>query len=104
MDVLVVSATQEVSYPACFGVSIDVTKRKQAEELFRLATEASPSGILLLNEEGNIVLVNAHIEELFGYGRDELVGQRSGCFCPNGSQRNTQPSRHIFSLHRKLDS
>jgi len=31
------------------GVSMDVTKRKQAEELFRLATEASPSGIILVD-------------------------------------------------------
>ncbi len=57
------------------GVAIDVTKRKEAEELFRLVTEAAPSGILLANEEGRIVLINAHLEELFGYKREELVGQ-----------------------------
>jgi PAS domain S-box-containing protein len=57
------------------SVAIDVTKRKEAEELFRLVTEAAPSGILLANEEGRIVLVNAHFEELFGYKREELVGQ-----------------------------
>ena len=45
------------------GVVIDITDRKEAEELFRLVTEAAPSGILLANEEGRIVLVNAHIEE-----------------------------------------
>src|SRR5205814_3516996 len=55
------------------GVSADVTDRKQAEELFRFATEASPSGIVLLNEGGRIVLVNAHIEELFKYERHELI-------------------------------
>ena len=54
---------------------MDVTKRRQAEELFRLATEASPSGTLLVDEKGHILLVNAHIEELFGYRRDELIGQ-----------------------------
>src|SRR5436309_949223 len=40
------------------GVSMDVTQRKQAEDLFRLATEASPSGIVLVNDRGRIVLVN----------------------------------------------
>ena len=54
---------------------MDVTEQKRAEEKFRLAVEASPSGILLVNQTGQIVLVNAHIEELFGYGREELIGQ-----------------------------
>ena len=57
------------------GVSMDITERKQAEELFHLATEASPSGTVLINHEGRIVLVNAHAEELFGYARDELIGK-----------------------------
>jgi two-component system sensor kinase FixL len=56
------------------AVSMDVTERKQAEELFRLATEASPSGTVLVDDRGQIVLVNAHIERLFGYRRDELIG------------------------------
>jgi PAS domain S-box-containing protein len=57
------------------GVSMDVTERKQAQQLFQLATEASPSGIVLSDIDGRIVLVNAHVEELFGYSRDELIGQ-----------------------------
>jgi PAS domain S-box-containing protein len=57
------------------GVSIDITERKQAEQKFRLAVEASPSGIVLVDREGRIVLVNTHVEELFGYRREELVGK-----------------------------
>jgi two-component system sensor kinase FixL len=54
---------------------MDITERRQVEELFHLATEASPSGTLLINHEGCIVLVNARAERLFGYARDELIGQ-----------------------------
>ena len=57
------------------GVSMDITERKEAEELFKLATEASLSGTLLVNDQGRIILVNAHIEELFGYEREELIGK-----------------------------
>jgi two-component system, LuxR family, sensor kinase FixL len=57
------------------GVSMDITERKQAEELFQLATEASPSGIILVSDRGLIVLVNSHVEKLFGYHRNELVGK-----------------------------
>lgn len=57
------------------GVAMDVTKRKQAEELFKLATEAAPNGTVLVDGTGHIVLVNARAEELFGYHRDELIGK-----------------------------
>ena len=57
------------------GVSMDITERKQDQELFQLATEASPSGIILVNDQGRVVLVNSHIEKLFGYRRDELIGK-----------------------------
>ncbi|RBP48175.1 PAS domain S-box-containing protein [Roseimicrobium gellanilyticum] len=57
------------------GISMDVTERKEAQELFRLATEASPSGTLLVDDRGLIALVNAHIVELFGYERDEVLGR-----------------------------
>ena len=64
------------------GVSMEVTNRKEAEELFRLAAEASPSGTMLVNADGKIVLVNTHVEELFGYKRDELIGQRVEILVP----------------------
>jgi PAS domain S-box-containing protein len=57
------------------GVSMDVTERKQAQERFRLAVEASPNGIVLVNARGEIVLLNACVEKLFGYERQELIGQ-----------------------------
>jgi two-component system, LuxR family, sensor kinase FixL len=57
------------------GSCIDITERKQAQERFRLVVEASPNGIVLVNAQGLIALVNACVEKLFGYGREELIGQ-----------------------------
>jgi PAS domain S-box-containing protein len=65
-----------------FGVSFDITERKLADEQFRMAIEAAPTGMLLMNSAGTIVLANAQIETLFGYARAELLGQRIEMLVP----------------------
>src|SRR5438132_4694601 len=54
------------------GISMDITAQKDAEEKFRLTVEASPNGIILVDKEGHIVLVNSQTEKLFGYARGEM--------------------------------
>ena len=44
-------------------------------EIFRLAVEACPSGIIVVSDGGAIVMVNGEIERLFGYRREELLGR-----------------------------
>ncbi|MGH8094481.1 MAG: PAS domain S-box protein [Chthoniobacterales bacterium] len=44
-------------------------------EIFRLLVEAIPSAVVLADRPGRIVLTNAGTEKLFGYTRDELIGQ-----------------------------
>jgi PAS domain S-box-containing protein len=41
----------------------------------RAAVESAPSGLLMVDAKGRIVLVNREIERLFGYPREELLGQ-----------------------------
>ncbi len=45
------------------------------EEMMHLAVEASPNGMVITNREGIIVMVNSTTERLFGYSRQELIGQ-----------------------------
>jgi PAS domain S-box-containing protein len=52
-----------------------MSKREQGEELFRLAVESAPNAMIMVDQEGRIVLVNAQTEKLFGYPRAELLGQ-----------------------------
>jgi two-component system, LuxR family, sensor kinase FixL len=56
------------------GVSFDITRRKQAEERFRLVVEASPNAMIVINAVGRIDSANAQAEAIFGYTRHELVG------------------------------
>jgi PAS domain S-box-containing protein len=64
------------------GSCIDITERKQAEERFRLVVEASPNGIVLVDAQGHILLMNACAGKLFGYEGDELIGQRIELLVP----------------------
>jgi PAS domain S-box-containing protein len=70
----------------------DITERKRATEQFRLALEAAPTGMLMMNESGIIVLVNAQIEAVFGYPREELLGQRLEMLVPERF-RSLHPGR-----------
>src|SRR5258708_3931099 len=45
------------------------------EEIFQRVVEAAPNAIVLINQEGKIILVNAQTEKLFDYSREELLGQ-----------------------------
>jgi PAS domain S-box-containing protein len=61
-----------------------VTRRRQrqADERFRLATEAAPSGMIMVDASGRIVLVNAQAEVYFGYSRQELIGRQIEMLIP----------------------
>ena len=52
-----------------------ITERQQAEQRFREFVEAAPDAIVIVDQQGKIVLVKAQTERLFGYGRKELLGQ-----------------------------
>jgi formate hydrogenlyase transcriptional activator len=66
------------------GISTNIKERKRAEEalsrseaLFEKFFESSPDAIVTSDAEGRMVRVNAQMEKMFGYRRDELLGQHN---------------------------
>lgn len=64
------------------GLITDITALKQAEEHFTRLLESSPDATVIVNAGGSIVLVNKQTEALFGYNREELLGQPVEIFLP----------------------
>jgi PAS domain S-box-containing protein len=46
-----------------------------AQGIFRVLLESAPEAMVVANDRGEIVLANAQTDQLFGYHRDELLGQ-----------------------------
>jgi PAS domain S-box-containing protein len=78
-----------------FGVlGID---RQPTREEFRILFESAPDGVVVINEEGRILLLNERLETKFGYGRGELIGKSVEILIPERFREGHLALRHGFS-------
>jgi PAS domain S-box-containing protein len=64
--------------------SHDLSESKESEAKYRGLLEAAPDAMVVVNQGGEIVLLNVQAEKQFGYRRDELVGQKVTNIIPEG--------------------
>ena len=83
---------------AILEVSNDVTELKRAQEKFQLAVESAPNAMVMVNQQGRIVLANRQTENLFGYSRTELMGQSVEVLVPaRFRERHPEHRQSFFS-------
>jgi PAS domain S-box-containing protein len=77
---------------------------KSSLEQFIRAAEIFPTSILISNAEGRIVLVNGKTETMFGYQRDELIGQTIETLLPERCRDRHVRHRQDYNLapHARL--
>lgn len=57
------------------ALKTEIVERRLAETRFRDLLEFAPDAMIIMDRSGQIILVNAQTEALFGYRREELLGQ-----------------------------
>jgi diguanylate cyclase (GGDEF)-like protein/PAS domain S-box-containing protein len=65
-------------------------------EIFRLAVSHAPSPILIVDGTGTILVVNEAAERLFGYEREELLGESVDLLLPQGAREAHKGQREAF--------
>ena len=64
--------------------SHDLSESEESGAKYRGLLEAAPDAMVVVNQAGEIVLLNVQAEKQFGYRRDELVGQKVKNIIPEG--------------------
>ena len=85
-------------------LELEVFRRKQAEEKFYSAIQAAPNGMLMVDGEGKIELVNSKIVEMFGYQAAELIGQPIEMLVPERLRHKHIEHRAGFTLNLQTRS
>jgi PAS domain S-box-containing protein len=84
----------------------DVTTGKKAEQAlraselrFRGILESAPDAMVIADSQGRIVLLNAETERLFGYRREELIGQPVEILVPQRFRGKHPQHRQEYAAH-----
>src|SRR5437588_1432371 len=72
------------------------------EDKFRALLESAPDAMIIVDASGNITLVNAQTEKLFGYKREELLGQPVEKLMPDRFRGNHLGHREQYAQTARL--
>lgn len=99
-----------VAEPHVLEANVDMSEREQRlaaeeqtrlERRFRQLLEAAPDAIVEVAADGQIVLINRIAEEMFGYMRDELLGESVDILVPDATRLQHYRHRDSYLEHAR---
>jgi PAS domain S-box-containing protein len=85
-----------------FGTNTDISESTESGARYRGLLEAAPDAMVVVNDAGEIVLLNVQAEKWFGYNRDELIGQKVKNIIPEGFAERIIPHGRRSGTEEKL--
>ncbi len=64
------------------SITRDISVQRALQKRFETAVESSPAALLMIDQHGQITMLNSQCEQLFGYARDEMLGQTVDMLIP----------------------
>jgi protein-histidine pros-kinase len=77
----------------------DITGQKRAENRFRSLLESAPDAMVIVNQDGSIVLVNSQAVVTFGYNQDELIGKPIETLIPESTHNRHRAQRADYTAN-----
>ena len=84
-----------------FTETIRSVANNKSERKFQALLESAPDAMVIVNREGQIVLVNAQTEKLFGYQREEIIGEKIELLMPKRYVKQHVYHRDGYFAHPK---
>ena len=89
-------APPTTEYPRCQPMSCNMPDRIHLDSLFRQIVEAAPNAMVMINMAGQVEMVNAQAERVFGYKRNEILGRSIELLVPERFRGRHDKSRNTF--------
>ncbi|MBX3343608.1 MAG: PAS domain S-box protein [Nitrospira sp.] len=78
------------------GIVRDISSQILSEMQFRQVVDSAPNGLLMIDPHGTIMMVNKQVEAMFGYSREELLGNRVEMLMPERFRSNHSTYRRGY--------
>jgi len=75
-----------------YAVGRDITELKQSQQLFEGVLQSAPDAMVIINHQGQIVMTNRQMSNIFGYTQQELLGQHVEMLMPK-QYRDSHPAK-----------
>jgi len=88
----------------------ELNERVKVEQKFKALLESTPDALVIVDLNGDIIMVNHQSEKIFGYKREEIIGERVEKLIPDRFKKKHPANReayasnpHVRSMGSNLD-